>query len=507
MSHNTSNSTIAKNTLYMYLRMILVTIVGLYTSRIVLNVLGVENFGIYTLVGGIIVLFSFINNSLLSSTQRFLSFELGKENPQIKSVFTSCLKLHAFLSLIIFILAETVGLWFVNTQLVIPKESLYAANWVYQLSVFSCLLTVLRCPINAALVAYERISIYAYVGIIEAVFKLIVAIAIIYIPFDKLILYAVLTFITTVIILLINTIMALKKMPEIGLDWNGNGNTTKEILSFSKWTIFGSTANVSIEQGLSVIVNMFYGVTINAAIGIANQVNSHISSFVNNFQVAINPQLTKNEASKNRERQFNLIYKSSKFTYFIMLFIAAPIVLNLDYLLHLWLGKVPQQTVEICIFVIAGVLIETLSGPLWVTIFATGKVRSYQIIISLILMANIPAAIIIGELDCPAYMIYMSRASIYIMALTCRLMFLRKQIGLRIRDFAKAVILPTTIVTAIIISIIVAKHQFYAGSTIMSFMIESAVIILIEIVAIVYIGLSNNEKQAITNIIKRKLKP
>ena len=486
--------------------MILVTIVGLYTSRIVLNVLGVENFGIYTIVGGIIVLFSFINNSLLSSTQRFLSFELGKEKPQIKSVFTSCLKLHAILSLIIFILAETVGLWFVNTQLVIPKESLYAANWVYQLSVFSCILTVLRCPINAALIAYERISIYAYIGIIEAIFKLIVAIAIIYIPFDKLILYSVLTFVSTVIILLINTFMALKKMPEIGIDRNGTGNTTKEIISFSKWTIFGSTANVSIEQGLSVIVNIFYGVTVNAAIGIANQVNSHIASFVNNFQVALNPQLTKNEASKSREKQYSLIYQSSKFSYFIMLFIAAPIILNLDYLLHLWLGEVPQQTVEICTFVITGVLIETLSGPLWVTIFATGKIRRYQIIISLILMANIPAAIIIGELDCPAYMIYMSRALIYILALLCRLMFLRKLIGLRIRDFTRAVIMPITIVTAIIISIIIIKHQFYAESTALSFIIESAVIILIETVTITYIGLSKNEKQAIINIIKSKLK-
>lgn len=507
MSDNTSNNKrIAKNTIFLYFRMLLTMAIGLFTSRIVLQVLGVENYGIYNLVGGVVIFFTFINNSLLSGTQRFLSFELGKENPQITEVFNSCFRLHLILSLIFLVIAETIGLWFVNTQLVIPAERLYAANWVYQFSVITCVINIIRCPLNAALISYERMGIYAYIGILEAVLKLAIAYLLFISPIDKLISYSILTFVSMLIVLVINTYYTLRKLPEISLTRNTNKNLMKDVVNFSKWSIFGSLANVGMEQGLSIIINLFYGVVGNAAVGVANQVNSHIAGFVNNFQVALNPQLTKNQAGNDRQKQFNLIYRSAKFSYFIMLFLAVPIVLNLDYLLYLWLGTYPPHTTSICLFIILGVLIETLSGPLWVSIFATGKIRTYQLVISSVLLLNIPLAFTAGKLNLLPATIFAIRAAIFIVALCVRLAFLRKMINLSITGFAKNVILPITIVSLPLFVMVLAKYQFVTETTFLSFFIESLVIVIAEIVFIVLLGLSKSERGFISKTILKKLK-
>ncbi len=506
MGNNTSNSTIAKNTTFLYFRMLLTMVIGLFTSRIVLQVLGIDNYGIYTLVGGVVILFTFINNSLLSGTQRFLSYELGKSQPNIKEVFSSCFRLHLILSLIFLIAAETIGLWFINTQLVIPEGRLYAANWVYQFSVITCVINIIRCPLNAALISYERMGIYAYIGILEAVLKLVVAYLLYISPIDKLISYSIFTFISMLIILIISTIYTLKKLPEISLRHTPDKECMKEIINFSKWTIFGSIANIGMEQGLSIIVNLFYGVAGNAAVGIANQVNSHITGFVSNFQVALNPQLTKNEASKDRERQYNLIFKSAKFSYFIMLFLAAPIVLNLDYILHVWLGNYPPHTTSICTFIIIGVLIETLSGPLWVSIFATGKIRTYQIVISCILLMNIPLAFIVGKANLPPAGIYAIRASIFIVALIVRLIYLKRLIDLNIQQFVKKVICPITLVSLPLFALIFIKYQYSPNTDLISFLIESMAILLVEIGLIGWLGLNKNERGFISRTLLKKIK-
>ena len=507
MSNNTQSDTrIAKNTMFLYFRMLLTMAIGLFTSRIVLQVLGAENYGIYTLVGGVVILFTFINNSLLSGTQRFLSYELGKDEPNVKEVFSSCFRLHLILSVLFLIAAETIGLWFVNTQLVIPEGRLHAANWVYQFSVITCVINIVRCPLNAALISYERMGIYAYIGIIEAILKLTVAYLLYVSPIDKLISYAILTFASMLIILAINTIYTIKKLPEIKLVKIPNKSLMKEVINFSKWTILGSLANVGMEQGLSIIINFFYGVIGNAAVGVANQVNSHIVGFVSNFQVALNPQLTKNEASKDRERQYALIHKSAKFSFFIMLFLAVPIVLNLDYILHIWLGDYPAHTTSICMFVILGVLIETLSGPLWVSIFATGKIRTYQIVISIILLMNIPLAFVVGKLGLPPAAIYATRASIFIFTLTTRLLYLKKLINLSIHEFAKKVLYPIILVSLPLFALIFIKYQYIPNTDLISFLIESIAIVLIETVLIGWFGLNKSERTFISKTILKKIK-
>lgn len=506
MQKETTNTTIAKNTIFLYIRMLLTMAIGLFTSRIVLQELGIENYGIYDLVGGIVIFFTFINNSLLNGTQRFLSYELGKEEPNVTDVFSSCFRLHLTLSIIFLIIAETAGIWFINTQLVIPTERLYAANWVYQFSIITCVISIIRCPLNAALISYERMGVFAYIGIIEALLKLAVAYMLFISPIDKLITYAILTFISMLIVLTINTVYTLKKLPEISFKKKTNKTLMKDVINFSKWSIFGSLANVCKEQGLSIIVNIFYGVAGNAAVGVANQVNSHISGFVNNFQVALNPQLTKNEANNDRQRQYNLIYKSAKFSYFIMLFLAVPIVLNLDYLLYLWLGNYPPHTTSICLFIILGVLIETLSGPLWVSIFATGNIKTYQLVISSILLLNIPLAYIVGKMGLhPAY-VFAARSAIFIFALIVRLVFLKKMINLKVTEFVKNVIIPITIVSIPLFAIIFAKYNFMPETTFLSFLIESFVVIIIETVLIALLGLSKSERGFISRTILKKFK-
>lgn len=486
--------------------MLLTMAIGLYTSRIVLQVLGIDDYGIYSLVGGIVILFTFINNSLLSGTQRFLSYELGGKEPNVKEVFSSCFRLHLILSIIFLIFAETIGLWFINTQLVIPEGRLYAANWVYQFSVITCAINIIRCPLNAALISYEKMGIYAYLGIIEAILKLIVAYLLYVSPVDKLITYSILTFISMLIVLTLNTIYTLKRLPDITFVKKPNKGLMKEIVNFSKWTIFGSLANVGMEQGLGIIINFFYGVVGNAAVGIANQVNGHIAGFVNNFQVALNPQLTKNEASKEREKQFSLIYKSSKFSYLIMLFLAVPIVLNLDYILYIWLGNYPPHTTSICFFIIFGVLIETLSGPLWVSIFATGNIKQYQTVISIILLMNIPLGLLAGKLGLPPATIYAIRAFIFIIALVTRLLYLKKMIGLSIQSFVKNVIFPISLVSLPLFAILFLKYKYAEETTFISFIVESFVILIIEVATIGWLGLNKRERSFISKTLLKKIK-
>lgn len=484
--------------------MIVTMAIGLFTSRIVLRTLGVEDYGIYNIVGGVVVLFNFVNQSLLSGTQRFLSYELGKEQPDIKTVFSACAKMHIGLSVIFFFVAETVGFWFVNTQLNIPEARMVAANWVYQFSVLGCIFQIIRCPYNAAIISYERMSIYAYISIIEAVLKLLTAYLLLVVFFDKLILYSIITFVVLTLVSLIYIIYCHKQLSDLRIIKVKKNPYYKEIFNFSKWTIFGSLANMGKEQGLNLIINLFYGVTLNAAVGIANLVNSHISSFVHSFQQALNPQLTKSEAGHNRERQADLIFKSSKFSFLIMIALAAPIMLNLEYLLYLWLGEYPLHTISICYIIIIGVLIETLSGPLWVSIYATGRIRTYQIVIGTIALLNVPLSYAFCKIGAAPEIVYITRSFISLLCVLTQLSFLRKYIELDVFNFFRKVITPLSIIVALLIPFFYIKLTYFSETSFYSFLFETIVILLYEFIAIIYIGLTKGERLFIIEQLLKK---
>lgn len=509
MSNTTGgNKRIVKNTLFMYLRMLLTMVVSLYTSRVVLRTLGVDDYGIYNIVGGVVVLFTFINSAMASGTQRHLSYELGKKDEgNITEVFSACLKIHLLLAVVIFILAETIGLWFLNTQMNFPANRMEAVNWVYQFSIFGCVASIVRVPYNAAIIAYERMSFYAYMGIIEAVLKLVVVYLLLFFAMDKLILYSILMFAVILLITLWFVLFCYKSFDKVRIVRVQDKKLYIRLVSFSGWALFGSVANVGLQQGINIIINIFYGVALNAAVGVANQVNAAISNFVHGFQQALNPQLVKSQAGEDKARQFQLICESSKLSFFIMFVMAFPLMANLDYLLTLWLGEYPAHTVGICNMIIVGALIECLSGPLWVTIFATGNIKTYQIVISSILLLNIPVSYIGGRFGMSSETMFAARNVIYVVAFLIRLAFLKKMINMDVHGFLCRVVIPILKVLCVtILPIIVLMKTIMAPSDDFGMFIWQTLLICVYEVPIIYfLGLLPNERQYIKNFLRRRL--
>lgn len=505
-----NNNLIAKNTLYMYLRMLFTMLVSLYASRVVLNTLGVSDFGIYNIVGGVVVLFTFINSAMSTGTQRHLSYELGKpEQGEITEVFSACFHIHAWLSFIVFVLAETVGLWFLNTCMNFPADRMETINWVYQFSVLGCVVNIIRVPYQASIIAYERMSFYAYMGIVEAVLKLAIVYLLLVFSVDKLLLYSVLTFSVILLVTLWFALFCHKSFNRLRIKKVRDRWLCKKMVSFSGWTMFGSVANLGLQQGLNVIINIFYGVTLNAAVGIANQVNSAVMSFVGGFQQALNPQLVKSQAVGDKSRQFQLICESSKLSFLIMFVVAFPLLINLDLVLSLWLGEYPPHTGSICSLIIIGALIECLSGPLWVTIFATGNIRTYQMVISAILLMNVPISYIGGRFGMSPEGMFLVRNIIYILAFFSRLVFLRKMISLNVPLFLKRVVIPIIKVLCLVvvpISFIIRGNLITLSSSLMTLVGQTTLIFVYEMLITYFFGLRSNERKYVMNGIKGKLK-
>lgn len=461
MSNSSSNNkTIAKNTAYMYLRMLLIMIVSLYTSRVVLQVLGEDDYGTYSIVGGVVVLFTFISNAMATGTQRHLSYELGKSDGDLPTVFTACFRIQLWSALIIWVIAETVGLWFLNTQMNFPHGRMPVVNWIYQFSIITCLISVLQTTMTASIISYEKMSFYAYLSVIDAFIKLAVVFALQLFSIDKLWLYCLLIIVAHLIMFGLYSLYAFKKLPGIKLVRIKDTSIYRRFIKFSGWSLFGSIANVGYQQGINVIVNIFFGVTLNAAIGIANQINSAVTQFVTGFQQALNPQLVQTEASKNRIRQLDLIYKSSKYSFFIMFLLSYPLMVNLKYVLTLWLVEYPTHTESLSVLIIVGLMISCLSGPLWVSIYATGEIKQYQIVVSIVMLTVIPIAYFIGKMGGTPEAIFVARAMCFVFVLLVQLCFLRKLIDLQIRDFLQAVILPVSVILVLSCAFYYINHLY-----------------------------------------------
>lgn len=501
-----SNKKIAKNTMYLYVRMLLVMAVTLYTSRVVLHQLGVDDYGIYSVLGGVITLFAFFNQSVSASTQRFITYELGRPEGNVSAIFSACLRIHVWMCVVILVIAETIGLWFVNCKMNFPFGSMAAVNWTYQLSVVGCLATVLRSPYNALVLAHEKMSFYAFNSIIDVTLKLIIVFLLIVIPDGKLVWYVFMLTCVTVSITVWYAIYCRKNFTSVKIVRVSDKGAYREILSFSGWASVGGLANMGYQQGVNVIINLFYGVALNAAVGIATQVSSAVSQFAHGFQQALNPQLTKSEASGNKSRQNDLIILSAKYSYLIMLILAYPLISNIDYVLHIWLGEYPPYTAIITSLVILGALLETISGPLWVSIFATGNIRSYQIVNTLILLLNLPFAYFWGKAGCVVWVIYITRVLLFSVALISRLLFLKKLIDLNLGVFFKKVLVPLASVSCILLINELLLFKYLGSSeSIGSFIFQSVYLAVVTIVVIFTIGLNHKERNDLIRIIRSKL--
>lgn len=448
-----NNKRIAKNTLMLYIRMLFTMAVSLFTSRVVLQNLGVEDYGIQNVVGGVISMFTFINGGMVSSTQRYLNFEIVKGNAdRLRSVFNTALQIHALIALVIIILGETVGLWFLLEKLVIPEERMTAAMWVYQCSIIACAVNILSVPYNADIIAHEKMSAFAYISILDATLKLVIVYLLVVSPIDKLIAYAILTLLVQLLIRYVYTRYCNKHFQESFVEWRFNKPLFKEMLSFAGWSLFGNLAAILYTQGLNMMLNIFFGPVVNAARGIAVQVQSAVHQFVSGFQTALNPQITKNYASGDLEQMHSLMFRSARFSFLLLFFISLPVLMETEFLLTIWLKTVPENAVIFTQLMICISLIFTTANPCAIANQATGKVKVYQMVEGSILLTILPISYMVLKQGYPAYSVFIVHFCVESVAQFTRMCMLRKLINLPLRQYFRNIYLP--IVTTVSISII-----------------------------------------------------
>lgn len=497
-----NNKRIAKNTLMLYIRMILMMAVSLYTSRVILAALGVEDFGLYNVVGGIVVLFSFINNAMVTSTQRFLNCELGRNNvEEAQKVFSASLSIHFIIAAVFFILAESVGLWFLNNYIKIPPGREIAANWVYQCSVIASLFNVIRAPYNATIIAYERMSFYAYISIIEAILKLSV-VFLVYLFSDRLISYSAMIAGVAFIILFVYYIFCRKNFSVCRYKFEFNKTRYISIASFSWWSLFGSFANMGSQQGLNILLNAFWRVTVNAAMGVANQVNNTVYNFVSNFQIAFNPQIVKLYAADEKERFHSLVSDTSRYSYYLLFVIAFPIIICCGDILQIWLKEVPEYAESFCQLIIIGSLFDALSGPLWMSVYASGKLRKYQISISILMLSTLLFAYIVARLGGNPIAVLSIKVIVTAVIYIFRLGYCVKYLKIDFSNYIKAVISKCLIITAISTLCVYLIFAFTGIETFNVF-IKIIITLIFPCLSIYFIGFTSSEKIMIHQQIKK----
>lgn len=490
-----SNKRIAKNTLLLYFRMLLIMAISLYTSREVLDILGEVDYGIYNVVGGFVMMFTVISGAMTTATQRFLSFEIGKkEKGNVKVVFSTAVIIHLILGGIILLCAETVGLWFVNTHMNFPENRFTAVNWVYQFSLLTFIVNVISVPYNAAIIAYEKMKAFAYVSIIDVSLKLLVVFLLIGATVDKLILYSVLLAVIAVSIRVIYGLYTERNFPDCSFDWNWDSSYGKNVMSFVSWNLIGSLAGVAKEQGINVLLNIFFGAAVNAARGIAYQVLSALNGFVSNFQLAMNPQIIKNYAANEKSDMFKLVFRGSKLSYLLLLTMSMPFIIEASFILDLWLKDVPEYTVIFLQLVLITALIDSLSGTLITSMHASGKVRDYQIIVGGISLLTLPLSYVFFKLGYPPFTAMCVGIFISVVCHFARLILLHKTIGLPFVLFLRRVTLKVFVISVLSSLAPVFVYMEIDDGSWLTFIITCFVSFASTLSFSFVIGLSKNEK-------------
>lgn len=435
MSNQSNTKRIARNTLMLYFRQILIMAVSLYTVRIVLNVLGAEDYGIYNVVAGVVTMFGFLSGAMATASQRYFSFDLGKgDTENLKKTFSVTLAIYALLALLIVLLAETVGLWFVYNKLVIPSERLTAAKWIYQAAVASFLFTLITTPYMSAIIAHENMDVYAYVGIVEVALKLGIVFLLKVLTFDKLILYGFLLLCVAVINTSLYRFYCKKKYEECHFCLLWDGKLFKEIFTYTGWNTFGAAVGTFKFQLVNILLNQYFSPVLIAARGIANQVNSAVSSFAMNFSNAVRPQIIKLYAAEQKREMLDFMFKTSRYTFYLMFLLAAPLFFEMKTILGLWLKVIPEYTVLFTQLLLIDVIIDSISYSLGVGVQATGNIKWYQIIVGGLLLLNLPTSWIFLSFGFSPSIVFIIGIIITIIAFLCRLFFLKQLFSFSLRE-------------------------------------------------------------------------
>lgn len=441
---------LAKNTMVLTFKMLFLLVVNLYTSRVLLKALGIDDYGIYNAVGGIVTMFAIISGAITAAITRFLTFELGNGNrDKLSKIFSTAIIIQAAIAVIVIILAETLGLWFLNTQMNIPAERMYAANWVYQLSIITFAINLISIPYNATIVAHEKMSTFAYISLYEGIFKLAISYAIFISPIDRLIFYALSLCFLSVSVRFIYTIYCKKKFEECTIRYTFDRKLVKEMFGFAGWNFIGAASGLLRDQGGNIVINIFCGPAANAARGIAYQVNHAVHSFLSSFTTAMHPQITKSYAAGDNRYFMSLLFRGSKLSYFILFTLSLPILINTEYIVNLWLGQNPDYTTDFIRLVLILSMSEAISTPLITAILATGKIKKYQIIVGGLNMMNLPISYILLRYGMSPNYVFITAIILSQLGLFARLYLLRGMIGLNsikfIKDIYARIILTTFI--------------------------------------------------------------
>ena len=501
------NKRIAKNTIFLYIRMMVVMIVSLYTSRVILNTLGASDYGIYNVVGGIVTIVSFLNSALGGSTSRFLTFALGEKNlKKQKSTFAACLNLHIGVALLVLILGETIGLWFFYEKMVIPDNRVVAAFWVYQFSILTTMVSFTQVPYNASLIAHEEMSIYAYVGLYEALSRLVIAYLITISPIDNLIFYGLLLLINTVAVQLFYRWYAVKHFIECRFSLVKDKSLYKQLLSYGGWDLFGNLALVCQGEGVNLLLNVFFGPIVNAARAIAFQIQGAVTQFVGNFMTAVRPQVIKNYAEGNVDKMYVMTFYAAKFSYILMLALVVPIMYEIRFILGIWLGDaVPDETALFAVIVLITYTWRTFHIAALMPYHAIGKIKTGNIIIGSLMIATLPMGYILFRLGCPAYSVFMAIFAVEIVGMFAIYWLIHRYEYFPYSYVFTKILLPCGLVTLCTIILPTLITNYMEDGWCRLFMVGFSTEISLLLSAL-YLGLNNEERTRFFSFIQNKLK-
>lgn len=443
LDKRSDNKRIAKNTLFMYFRMFVIMGIGLYTSRLILKLLGVDDYGLYNVIGGIIAMFGFINGAMVNTTSRFITFNLGQRNKEkLQHVFAMSFIIHALIAIIIVFLGETLGLWYLYNKLVVPPDRFEAAFWLYQLSIVSAVINILYVPYNAVIVAHEKMKAFAYISILDCIMKLLIVLSLWVYPFDKLIYYGVMMSMISLINIAVYYNYCRKNFEEAKVSYVWDRTQFNEMIGFAGWSMMGNFSYLFYSQGINLILNSFCGTTVNAARGIAVQVETIVRQFASNVQTSINPQIIKSYSDNDIERMFSLIFASSRFCFYLLFLLSLPILLETDFILSIWLETVPDHTVNFVRIILFTTLLDSLINPMFTANLASGKVKVYHITISSISYTFMPITYFALKYYGKPEIVFVCLFVTQCLGLIARLFIVRYQIKLPIRYYCTNVFKP-----------------------------------------------------------------
>lgn len=475
--------------------MLIIMCISLYTSRVILNVLGVIDYGIYNVVGGVVTMLSFLTGAMSSATQRFLLVKLGvNDEDGLKITFQSALYIHFIIAIIVIILSETIGLWFLNTQMNIPVERMYAANWVYQTSVIAFAFALFIVPYNASIIAHEKMGAFAYIGIFDAVSKLFIALILVHVNYDHLIIYSVLLLMVGLISNMLYALYGHRHFQECSLRFSLNKEYFKSIMDFAGWNLIGNLAYVVKSQGINILINIFCGPAVNAARGVGFQVNQAILSFVTNFQIALNPQITKSHARKEMDVLNKLIFRGTSYSFYLMLILSMPVLVNTHFILSVWLVDVPYYAVEFVQLAIILSLCDTLYRPLLTAHLATGKIKKLQIIVGLVNLLNLPFSYILLKNGFDVLCTMWVAIIISIITLFLRIYCYNCVESFPIKEFVRLLIYKILAISVLVMALIYILRFVPSGNW-LYFFVSSIYCVISSSIVVYVIGLDNGTKK------------